>query len=37
MMEAIASLVIDFSDQCLNVYNENQQVVRVIPASTVKS
>ena len=34
MIDLIASLVIDLSDQRLTVYDENQQVVRVIPVST---
>ena len=37
MIELIASLVIDLSDQRLTVYDENQQVVRVIPVSTGKA
>ena len=36
MLELIASLVIDLSDQRLTVYDGNQQVVRVIPVSTGK-
>ena len=37
MIELIASLVIDLSDQRLTVYDENRQVVRVIPVSTGKA
>ena len=37
MLELIASLVIDLSDQRLTVYDSNQQVVRVIPVSTGKA
>ena len=34
MLELVASLVVDLSDQNLTVYNSNQEVVRVIPVST---
>ena len=37
MIDLIASLVIDLSDQRLTSYDENQQVVRVIPVSTGKA
>ena len=37
MIELISSLVIDLSDKRLTVYDENQQVVRVIPVSTGKA
>ena len=36
MLELIASLVVDLSDQRLTVYNSDQEVVRVIPVSTGK-
>ena len=37
MIELIASLVVDLSDQKLTVYDHNDQVVRVIPVSTGKA
>ena len=37
MLELVASLVVDLSDQRLNVYNSDQEVVRVIPVSTGKA
>jgi len=37
MIELIASLVIDLSDQRLIAYNQNLQVMRVIPVSTGKA
>ena len=37
MIELIASLVVDLSDQKLTVYDQNDQVVRVIPVSTGKA
>jgi lipoprotein-anchoring transpeptidase ErfK/SrfK len=37
MLELIASLVVDLSDQKLTVLDSNQQVVRVIPVSTGKA
>ena len=37
MLELVASLVVDLSDQRLIVYNSDQQVVRVIPVSTGKA
>ena len=37
MIELIASLVIDLSDQRLTIDDENQQLVRVIPVSTEKA
>ena len=37
MLELVASLVVDLSDQNLTVYNSNQEVVRVIPVSTGKA
>ena len=37
MLELVASLVIDLSDQRLTVYNSDQEVVRVIPVSTGKA
>ena len=37
MIDLIASLVIDLSDQRLTVYDENQQVFRVNPFSTGKA
>ena len=37
MLELVASLVVDLSDQRLTVYNSNQEVVRVIPVSTGKA
>ena len=36
MIELVASLVVDLSDQKLTVYNSDQEVVRVIPVSTGK-
>ena len=37
MLELVASLVVDLSDQRLTVYNSQQEVVRVIPVSTGKA
>jgi len=37
MLELIATLVVDLSDQRLTVYDSNEQVVRVIPVSTGKT
>ena len=37
MLELIATLVVDLSEQQLTVYDRNEQVVRVIPVSTGKS
>ena len=37
MIELIASLVVDLSDQKLTVLDSNQQVVRVIAVSTGKA
>lgn len=37
MLELIATLVVDLSDQQLTVYDRNEQVVRVIPVSTGKA
>ena len=37
MIELIASLVIDLPDQRLIAYNQNLQVMRVIPVSTGKA
>jgi len=37
MIELIASLVVDLSDQKLTVYDSQDQVVRVIPVSTGKA
>ena len=37
MLELVASLVVDLSDQHLTVYNSDQEVVRVIPVSTGKA
>ena len=37
MLELVASLVVDLSDQRLTVYNSEQEVVRVIPVSTGKA
>ena len=37
MLDLVASLVVDLSDQCLTVYNSDQEVVRVIPVSTGKA
>ena len=37
MLELVASLVVDLSDQRLTVYNSDQEVLRVIPVSTGKS
>ena len=37
MIDLIASLVIDLSDQRLTVYDENQHVFRVNPVSTGKA
>ena len=37
MLELVASLVVDLSDQRLTVYNSDQEVVRVIPVSTGKA
>ena len=36
MLDLIASLVVDLSDQRLTVYDQNNQVVRVIAVSTGK-
>ena len=37
MLELVASLVVDLSDQRLTVYKSDQEVVRVIPVSTGKA
>jgi lipoprotein-anchoring transpeptidase ErfK/SrfK len=37
MLELIATLVVDLSEQQLTVYDRNEQVVRVIPVSTGKA
>ena len=37
MIDLIASVVVDLSDQKLTAYNENEEVVRVIPVSTGKA
>ena len=37
MLELVASLVVDLSDQRLTVYNSDQEVVRVIAVSTGKA
>ena len=37
MIELIASMVVDLSDQKLTVYDSQDQVVRVIPVSTGKA
>ncbi len=37
MLELIATLVVDLSDQNLTVYDANQEIVRVIPVSTGKA
>ena len=37
MIELIAALVVDLSDQKLTVYDRHDQVVRVIPVSTGKA
>ena len=37
MLELVASLVVDLSDQRLLAYNDRQEVVRVIPVSTGKA
>ena len=37
MLELIATLVVDLSDQTLTVLNEQEQTVRVIPVSTGKA
>ena len=37
MLDLVASLVVDLSDQKLTVYNSNHDVVRVIPVSTGKA
>ena len=37
MLELVASLVVDLSDQRLTVYNSDQEVVRVISVSTGKA
>ena len=37
MLELVASLVVDLSDQRLTVYNSDQEVVRVITVSTGKA
>ena len=37
MLELIATLMVDLSDQTLTVLNEQEQTVRVIPVSTGKA
>ena len=37
VLDLVASLVVDLSDQKLTVYNSNHDVVRVIPVSTGKA
>ena len=37
MLEIVANLVVDLSDQRLIVYDSDQEVVRVIPVSTGKA
>ena len=37
MLELVASLVVELSEQRLTVYNSDQEVVRVIPVSTGKA
>ena len=37
MLELVASLVVDLSDQRLTVYNSDQEVVCVLPVSTGKA
>ena len=37
MLELVANLVVDLSDQRLIVYSSDQEVVRVIPVSTGKA
>ena len=37
MVELIAAIVVDLSDQKLNVYNPNQELVRTVLVSTGKS
>ena len=37
MLELIATLVVDLSDQQLTVYDSNDEIVRVIPVSTGKA
>ena len=37
MLELVASLVVDLSDEPLTVYNSDEEVVRVIPVSTGKA
>ena len=37
MLELVAALVVDLSDQRLTVYNSDQEVVRVILVSTGKA
>ena len=37
MLEVIASIVVDLSDQRLIAYNTEQEVIRVIPVSTGKA
>ena len=37
MLELVASLVVDLSDQRPTVFNSNQEVFRVIPVSTGKA
>ena len=37
MLELIASIVVDLSDQKLIAYNNQQEVIRVIPVSTGKA
>ena len=36
MLELVASLVVDLSEQRLTAFNSNQEVVRIIPVSTGK-
>ena len=37
MLELIATLVVDLSDQTLTVFDQQEQTVRVIPVSTGKA
>ena len=37
MLELVANLAVDLSDQRLIVYDSDQEVVRVIPVSTGKA
>ena len=37
MLELVACLVVDLSDQRLTVYKSDQDVIRVIPVSTGKA